>query len=102
MLILIINKNKILIINKNKRRIIMRVKDILCRLGYNMFCDIQVHWDYELDPENDHRMKSDSIDTILEFFGDWVLDEKDSIYFSMKDKNDCGTLDLYLKKPTVN
>ena len=77
----------------------MRVKDILQRLGYNMLCDIQIHWDYEQDYDADHRMKSDSIDTILEFFGDWVLDEKDSIYFSMKNNEDDGTLDLYVKKP---
>ena len=77
----------------------MKVKDILDKLGYNMLCDIQVHWDYEQDYNSDHRMKSDSVETILEFFGDWVLDEKDSIYFSMKNEDDYGILDLYVKKP---
>lgn len=77
----------------------MKVKDLLQRLGYNMLCDVEVHWDYEQDPDNDKRMRSDSPDIIIEFFGDWELDSKDSIYFSMKSDKDDGVLHLYTKKP---
>lgn len=77
----------------------MTVNDILTKLGDNMLCDIQVHWYYEQNYDNDKRLKSDTRDVIIEIFGDCELDDTDSIYFSQKDKNDDGVLDLYIKNP---
>lgn len=77
----------------------MTVRDLLERLGDNMLCEIEVHWEYEVDPDGDKWMRADSRDAVIEMFGDWLLDKVDSIYFSHNDKDDDGLLQLYIKNP---
>lgn len=79
----------------------MTVRDLLERLGDNMLCEIEVHWEYEDDPDGDKWMRADSRDAVIEMFGNWKLDKTDSIYFSHNDKDDDGLLQLYIKNPNV-